>query len=273
MGVLLVVQWRAEVPVQVQVSEDVVLDSRRAVWLPRHGTLVMSDFFFGLGAARRRRPDPLPPVSQVDLWERAFSLIDDHAPTQVVLLGDVKPSQGALEGDEADELRSIFRKLAGGRRKVVQVVGHPDRSAGPALQGTGVVPVEQHRVGPFTLMHRRRIFVYPRHESGHGFWINGGVHPLFAVPATGPAGEPDWMRLPAFLHTGFALVMPPFVSYAQGFEVIQPERLPRQARAWSLLGDRLSPLELADLPPTPEHLRTLTRPARKGKETAARTEE
>ena len=114
MGGLLVVQWRAEVPVQVQVSEDVVLDSRRAVWLPRHGTLVMSDFFFGLGAARRRRPDPMPPGSQVDLWERTFSLIDDFAPAQVVLLGDVKPSQGSLEGDEADELRAIFKK----RRKV-----------------------------------------------------------------------------------------------------------------------------------------------------------
>jgi hypothetical protein len=78
--------------------------------------------------------------------------------------------------------------------------------------------------------------------------------------------EPDWLRLPAFLYTGFALVMPPFVSYAQGFEVIQPERLPRQAQAWRLLADRLSALELASLPPTPEHLRTLTRPPRKGKD-------
>ena len=76
--------------------------------------------------------------------------------------------------------------------------------------------------------------------------------------------EPDWLRLPAFLYTGFALVMPPFVSYAQGFEVIQPERLPRQAKAWKLLADRLSPLDLGELPPTPEHLRTLTRPPPKG---------
>ena len=32
------------------------------------------------------------------------------------------------------------------------------------------------------------------------------------------------------------------------------------------LADRLTPLELSDLPPTPEHLRTLTRPTRKGKD-------
>jgi uncharacterized protein len=188
------------------------------------------------------------------------------------LLGDLKPSQGNVEGDEAEELRTIFRKLGTGGRKVVQVVGHPERSIGPALEGTSIQPVEQYRVGPFTLMHRRRIFVYPRHDPSHGFWINGGVHPLFAVPGQGPEGQPDWLRLPAFLYTGFALVMPPFVSYAQGFEVIQPERLPRQARAWKLLADRISPLELTELPPTPEHLRTLTRPVRKTKD-AGKTDE
>ena len=253
---------------QVQLSDDVVLDSRRAVWLPRQRTLVLADFFFGLGAARRRRFDALPATPQQEIWERAFSLLDEYAPEQLALLGDLKPSQGSLEGDEADELRTIFRKLKAGGRQVVQVVGHPDRSDGPALEGTGIRPVEQHKVGPFTLMHRRRIFVYPRHDPHHGFWINGGVHPLFAVPTPGPAAEPDWMRLPAFLYTGFALVMPPFVSYAQGFEVIQPERLPRQARAWRLLADRLSPLDLPELPPTPEALRTLTRPPRKGREGA-----
>ena len=251
---------------QVQLNDDVVLDSRRAVWLPRQKTLVLSDFFIGLGAARRRRPDPMPTVPQQDLWERIFSLIESYAPAQVALLGDLKPNQGNLEGDEAEELRTIFRKLSAGGRTVIQVVGHPERSCGPALEGTGIQPVEQTRVGPFTLMHRRRIFVYPRHETPQGFWINGGVHPLFAVPNLSPTGAPDWLRLPAFLYTGFALVMPPFVSYAQGFEVIQSERMPRQARAWTLLGDHIRPLDLASLPPAPEALRTLTRPPRKLRE-------
>lgn len=251
---------------QAQLNEDVILDSRRAIWLPRQKTLVLADLFFGLGAARRRRPDPMPATPQMEIWERVFSLMDEYAPEQVALLGDLKPSQGSVEGEEADELRTIFRKLRAGGRRVIQVVGHPERSIGPALEGTGILPVEQHRVGPFTLMHRRRIFVYPRHDSPQGFWINGGVHPLFAVPGVGPMGEPDWLRLPAFLYTGFALVMPPFVSYAQGFEVIQAERLPRQARAWKLLADRISSLDLPSLPLTPEHLRTLTRPPRKGKD-------
>ena len=95
-------------------------------------------------------------------------------------------------------------------------------------------------------------------------WLPAGTD-LSLLDSLPPFRQADWLRLPAFLYTGFALVMPPFVSYAQGFEVIQPDRLPRQAKAWSLLADRLTPLELADLPATPEHLRTLTRPPRKGK--------
>jgi len=68
-------------------------------------------------------------------------------------------------------------------------------------------------------------------------------------------------------------VMPPFVSYAQGWEVMQPERLPRQARAWKVLGDhQISAMDLPSLPPAPEALRNLARPAirrkREGKDGA-----
>ena len=248
---------------QVPLNDDLVLDSRRALWMPRFGTLVLADFFLGLGASRRKRVELMPSPTQFDLWERVFGLLTDHKPRQVVLLGDLKPNQGMVEGDEAEELRQSFRKLQRGCERLVQVAGQPDRLRGPAMEGTGIVPVEQHKVGPFTLIHRRRVFVYPRHDDPHGFWINGGVHPLLVVPNKTPEGGEDWMRLPAFLHTGYALVMPPFVPYAQGHEVMQPERLPKQARAWTLLGDRLTATDLASLPPTPEHLRTITRPVRK----------
>jgi metallophosphoesterase superfamily enzyme len=248
---------------QVALNDDVILDSRRAVWLPKQRTLVLADLFLGMGAARRKRPEPQAVGGHQDIWERLLSLLGDLDPAKVVLLGDIKPGQGTVEGDEAEELRQLLKKLGSGGREVVQVVGHPERSVGPALNGTKLAPVDQAKVGPFAFMHRRRIFVYPRAEGG-GLWINGGVHPLFALPTKDPKGAEDWLRVPAFLYTGFALVMPPFVPYAQGYEVMQPERLPRQARAWSLLAERIAPLDLAELPPCPEHLKALTRPPRKG---------
>ena len=244
---------------QIPFSDDLILDSRRAVLLPRQGTLVLADLFLGMGAARRKRPDLLPASQQNDIWERLIGLLDDFRPRRVVLLGDIKPGQGTLEDEELQELRLLLRKLKAQGREVVQVVGHPERSWGPALEGTGVQPVESCRVGIHTLMHRRRIFVYPRHDPPQGFWINGGLHPLFAVPVAGVDGQEEWLRYPAFLYTGFALVMPPFVSYAQGWEVMQPERLPRQAKAWKVLGDQLSPLSLPDLPSPPEALKNLVR--------------
>lgn len=251
---------------QVACSNDLILDSRRAAWLPKTRTLVLADLFLGLGAARRRKADLYPSTHQ-ELWERLLSLLEELKPAEVALLGDIKPAQGMVEGEEREELRQLFKKLGSGGRKVIQVVGHPDRAQGPALNDTGVTPVEQHRVGAFTLMHRRRIFVYPRQEPGV-LWINGGVHPLFAVPSQDPQGQADWMRVPAFLATGYALILPPFVPWAQGFEVMQPERLPKQAKAWSLLAERLTPLDLPNLPPPPPHLAALTRVPRRagGKE-------
>ncbi len=248
---------------QVKLHDDLVLDSRRALWMPKERTLVLADFFLGLGAARRRKVEVMPSPTQFDLWERVFALLNEYHPEQVVLLGDLKPNQGTLEGEEAEELAGAFRKLAKGGGKVIQVAGHPERLEGPIMRNNGVRVVETYKVGPYTLMHRRRMFVYPRHDDPRGCWINGGLHPLFVQPAKLPDGGENWMRLPAFLHTGYALVLPPFVPYAQGHEVMQPERLPKHAKAWSLLGDRLSPLDLHGLPPAPDHLRTLTRPGRK----------
>ncbi len=245
---------------RVTFSDDVILDSRRAIYLPKGETLVLADLFLGLGAARRRRPDLMPGSQANDLWERLLGLLQDYKPRQVALLGDVKPNQGNLDPDEAEELQMLFRKLGAQGRTVIQVAGHPERTMGPTMAATQVHPVETWSAGNHTLMHRRRIFVYPRHDPPRGCWINGGVHPLFCIPSLTPSGEPDWVRYPAFLFTGFALVMPPFVSYAQGWEVMQPERLPKQAMAWKVVGDsHLVPLQLPELPSPPDHLNAIKR--------------
>ena len=249
---------------QISFSDDVVLDSRRAIFLIKEETLVLSDFFLGLGAARRKRSETLPDSQHTDIWERLLGLLEDFQPRRVALLGDIKPNQGSLEDEEADELKLLLAKLRNRDREVIQVVGHPERISGPLVDQLKLQPVEQFQAGPYTLMHRRRIFVYPRHHPPYGFWINGGLHPLFAMPILGPDGREEWIRYPAFLYTGFALVAPPFVSYAQGWEVMQAERLPRQARAWRVLGDRgLEPLSLPDLPPIPEGWETLGKSAGK----------
>jgi metallophosphoesterase superfamily enzyme len=244
--------------------KDLIFDSRRAVFAAEQRTLIISDLFLGMGAARRRR-ESLPVLQHQDVPERLLGLVQDYEPKTVALLGDIKPDQGRLENDEADELRDLFRKLAGRGRSVVQVVSHPERLQGPTMESIGVTPAETYRLDPHTLMHRRRTFVYPRHDGAKGLWLNGGVHPLFAVPTPGPAQEEGWLRYPAFLYTGFAVVMPPFVPYAQGWEVMQVDRIPKMARAWTLLGDHMKEMDIHSLPPPPDSQRLAVRPRGKGK--------
>jgi len=245
---------------------NLIMDSRRAVFAAEQDTLIISDLFLGNGAMRRRKPDIMLTSQHHDLWERLLGLLSEYRPKTIALLGDIKPSQGNLDDDEADELRSLFRKLRAKGRDVVQVASHSERLSGPTMKAIGIEPQENHFIDPFTLIHRRKIFVYPRYEASlSGFWINGGVHPLCAVPTPGPASEEGWLRYPAFLFTGFALVMPPFVTYAQGWEVMQTERLPKQARAWTVLGDQMKELDLHALPPPPETIRQIIRPTAKQK--------
>ena len=245
--------------------DGLIMDSRRAIFIAEQETLVISDFFLGLGASRRKKTDVSAVNQHHDLWERLLGLLQDYSPKSVAILGDIKPSQGSLEDEEAEELLALFRKLRANGRSIIQVVSQLERVQGPVMEEAGVTPVENQAVGPYTLMHRRRIFVYPRHEAHTGFWINGGVHPLFAVPTPGPQNEEGWLRYPAFLYTGFAMIMPPFVSYAQGWEVMQVERLPKQSKAWGVLGNRMKELDLANLPPPPEALSQIVRPISKTK--------
>jgi metallophosphoesterase superfamily enzyme len=251
---------------------DLILDSRRAVFIAEQKTLVISDLFLGLGALRRKK-DLLPNSQHHDLWERLMGLLQDYNPSTVALLGDIKPGQGNVDEDEAEELHTLFRKLGSRDRTVLQVVAHPERIEGPVMEATGIKPVENHRIDPYTLMHRRRTFVYPRYDNPSGFWINGGVHPLFAVPTPDAKNEEGWLRYPAFLYTGFALVMPPFVAFAQGWEVMQVERLPRMARAWGVLGGNMRELDIPSLPPPPEALSQIVRPPSKFKLKYAQAEE
>ncbi|MCL1893670.1 MAG: hypothetical protein FWG02_05480 [Holophagaceae bacterium] len=257
---------------QVQ-FEGLILDSRRAVFIAEQDTLVISDLFLGNGAVRRRKTDMLLNSQHHDLWERLLSLLKDYKPKAIVLLGDIKPNQGNLDEDEAEELHTLFGKLKANGRQIVQVVSHSERLEGPSMEAIGITPVEHHKVEPYSLMHRRRIFVYPRYESPSGYWINGGVHPLFALPTPDTRNEEGWLRYPAFLYTGFALVMPPFVSYAQGWEVIQTERLPKQARAWGVLCDRIKELDIGLLPSPPEALRQIARHINKNKSKQGTEEE
>jgi len=105
---------------QIKFSEDVILDSRRAILLPRQETLVLADLFLGLGAARRKRPTGAQRPAPRDLGTPAGPA-GRHQPKRVVLLGDIKPTR-ATGGRGREELRALFQKLQGHGREVIQVV-------------------------------------------------------------------------------------------------------------------------------------------------------
>jgi metallophosphoesterase superfamily enzyme len=234
---------------QIEISEGVVLDSRRATLIPRQDTMVISDLFLGIGAIRRKKAESVFSSQYNEILERLFGLLNEFQPRRIIILGSVKPNQGSLEDVvEQDELRTFFYKLKKHSKEVIQVVNNTERAYGSYLSDIAIRFVNSYRIGNNTLIHRRRTFVYPKHDPFSGFWINGGLHPIFTLPIVGNDGNKEYIRCPSFLHTGFALVMPPFVPYAYGWEVMHPERLPKQAKAWRLVGDHyIAAISISDL--------------------------
>lgn len=225
---------------QIEICKDVIIDSRRVVLLPRQETLVIADLFIGLGAARRRKPEMILSGQYNKLLERLFGIINDFKPHRIVLLGDVKPNKGFLDDRiEQDELKSFFSKLQNNNREIIQVVRNvnAEKIHNYCFNNINVKLVNSFRIGLNTLIYRRRTFVYPKHDPFNGFWINGGLHPIFSIPIVGNNGSREFIHYPTFLYTGFALSIPSFASNARGWEIIQPERLPKNTKVWKIIGD------------------------------------
>src|ERR1041384_2852866 len=71
------------------IGHGLVVDTRRALWLESHRTLVVADLHLGYAWAHRQAGQLLPVSRPDNCLERLSELIDDYRPTQLILLGDI----------------------------------------------------------------------------------------------------------------------------------------------------------------------------------------
>lgn len=72
-----------------EVSPGLHLDSRRALWIAGEGALVVADAHWGYAATHRAAGNLLPVWGDEQLESTLDALFADHAPAQVIFLGDV----------------------------------------------------------------------------------------------------------------------------------------------------------------------------------------
>jgi putative SbcD/Mre11-related phosphoesterase len=202
---------------QLELEPGLVLDARRALWLARERTLVVADLHLGY-AWTHRHAGQLLPLAPDDTLARLEALVNDFAPEELVLLGDVvhgfTPSEEVLA-----EIRHLASGI-GSRVRLRLVEGNHDFALKKMLRRLGLdLAVElQIFVGPHVLLHghtpddlKAAALIAASGERG-GRVILGHEHPAVRLSD----GVASSARCPCFIVGEGTLVLPCFTEWSAG---------------------------------------------------------
>jgi len=202
-----------------QLQEDVVLDARRAVWLPRSRCLAVGDLHLGEAWARRARGQLVPLSGGDSAVARLKSLLEDYRPERLVLLGDIVHAALPLEG-----IRSAVTDLASLEREGLTLdlcLGNHDRHLPRQLERWGLrwKTVSQIALPEAVLFHGDVPVAPPGpHDaamSAERWRIQGHLHPALFLDD----GVASRVKVPCFLVGPGRLVLPAFSEMAAGVAV------------------------------------------------------
>lgn len=186
-------------------GEDVLLDSERAVYWPREKTVIVADVHLGKGSVFRRSGIAVPTGSTLHDLQRLSALIERHAATRLLVLGDLFHARL----DESEHWHAQFeafrRQHAALRLDVVQG-NHDERGGVPSQWRLNWLDAPQVEA-PFALMHEAT-------PSSLGHALGGHVHPVVKLQT-----RRERLRLPVFWLRESLTVLPSFGIFTGGWEV------------------------------------------------------
>ena len=202
-----------------QLQEDIHLDARRAVWLPRSRCLAVADLHLGEAWVRRARGQLVPLGVADTTVARLRSLIESHRPERLVLLGDIVHAALPLEG-----IRAAVQELAALERDGLTTdwcLGNHDRHLTRQLARWGIAVRTPTQVDlPEALLFHGDVPVAPPgpHDAAmraEPWRIQGHLHPALVLDD----GVASRVKVPCFLVAPGRLVLPAFSEMAAGVAV------------------------------------------------------
>lgn len=184
---------------------SVILDARRAVFIPRCQTLLVSDLHWGKGETFRMHGIPIPDaVLQADL-ARLTDLLQSHQPQRLLVLGDLIHGAHGLTGPLDEKIRAW---RAQNPVPITLIAGNHDRKITLVAEQWGIdVMAEGLHDPPFWFSHHPE----PRPDAFNWY---GHLHPTVQLSAGG-----DRMRLPCFHLNASGGVLPAFSAFTGGFNI------------------------------------------------------
>jgi DNA ligase-associated metallophosphoesterase len=189
-------------PVHIILADQPVhLYAQRGLYLPRTGTLLVTDTHWGKAETFRRSAIPIPYGDLADDLKRLDSLIAATRPQRLIVLGDLVHAARGYEPVMTSEIgawRARHPEL-----DMLLVRGNHDGHAGDPPRAWGIeLHDAPYVMPPFVLTH------YPaRHDAG--YVLSGHLHP--AVQMMGKARQT--LKLPCFWLQMDHAVLPAFGGF------------------------------------------------------------
>lgn len=185
---------------------DVILDARKALYIPDHDALLLGDIHFEKASYLQvAGGHPLPAYDTRDNLDRLNALIRAYRPARIIALGDSfhdVEASARLSAADRDRINAITAES-----EMIWVLGNHDPDIPVSVAGAR----EDHvQLGKFLLTH------HP-HVEPSGVNICGHLHPKARVKLRGRrASGPCFAVCPA------RIIVPSFGAYTGGLYVTDP---------------------------------------------------
>jgi uncharacterized protein len=209
--------------VTMEVGPGRIAHASGALFIPSASTLLVADAHLGYGWAQRRRGQ-LGPVGDGGIDERLLAVVEELRPEVLLFLGDTVHAPTPLPAEREMIEGVLQRLLAKARVGIVQ--GNHDRAF---VRDFGQLPIEvmpQWRHEDLLGLHGDRLHL-ELPEAGH--YLVGHLHPAINLRDDAGANR----RVPAFLVSERATLLPAFSPFAAGFDISRAA-LPKEMK--QLLG-------------------------------------
>lgn len=228
---------------QASLANGLVLDARRAVFLPSHGVLAVADLHLGYAWVQRHRGTLLPIDIPDDSADRLEELQRDYSPKQIVLLGDIVHQALPLTAIKT-VIRELCQRLTGAS-ELIFCLGNHDRQL-ESLMTFEKLPVrwvKEWRTEEWLWHHGDQAegCVSLRLDSVEPIRVMGHEHPSVRLSDRVSSA----VKAPCFLVSDRLVVVPAFSRWAAGCAIGQQPFLSEQARAtafqwiYACMGPRL----------------------------------
>lgn len=134
-------------PSVTRVATNIILDSRRALFHETQGWMAVADLHYGHELCHERKRPEAGSWNMQTCEETLLSLIKDHAPCKLILVGDIMDGKGS-----ANHALAFLTRLREAVPELISIKGNHDR---PALRKVWNF-VETHQAGRYIFTHGHR---------------------------------------------------------------------------------------------------------------------